>query len=403
MQITASSSWVELPDSRYDIVYTLEKPKGGASSNRNRLPLRARNTLGIKRGAKKPSRGSPFERMLDNLNLVTRRFQYPEGTAIMYIREIFEPSDPEFDVVGAKVNSSQLSQEQVDRLRIMIVPERREEILVAYLDYYSIANRRVAYLDYYDMASKRIRIFIGSTHVVRHFDGFERRYASTRDPKEKFDLLFGFSFAIKKYSAWMYRYEGARSRKKMLTSLARHWRNLLENPPQELGLDEEFSHPALLAFLRGFKRQAESIETFGDTPIKFEFEAQEIHISFDDVSVSTMTMDEESDPALLAFLRGFKRQAESIETYDDTPIKFGFEAQEIHISFDDVSVSIMTIDEESDPALAFLQGFKRQAESIETLDNVPIKFVFEAQEIQISFDDISVSTMTMSVNSKFSI
>jgi hypothetical protein len=289
MQITASSSWVDLPDSRYDIVYALEKPKG-TSSNRNRLPLRARNTLETKEGAKKTSRGSPFERMLDNLNLVTRRSQYPEGTAIMYIREIFEPSDPEFEVVGAKVNSSQLSQEQVDRLRIMIVPERREEILVAYLDYYNIADKRVAYLDSYDMAYKRARIFIESTQVVRHFDVFERRYASTRDPKEKLDLLFGFSFAIKKYSAWMYRYEGARSRKKMLTSLARHWRNLVMNPPQELGLDEEFSYPALLAFLRGFKRQAESIETFDEPPIKFKFEAQEIHIPVDDISVSTMTL-----------------------------------------------------------------------------------------------------------------
>jgi hypothetical protein len=276
MQITASSSWVDLPDSMYDIVYALEKPKG-ASSNRNRLPLRAKNTLERKRGAKKPSRGSPFEQMLDNLNLVTRRSQYPEGTAIMYIREIFEPSDPGFEVVGARVNSSQLSQEQVDRLRIMIVPERREEILVAYLDYYNIAN-------------KSARIFAESTQVVRHFDGFERRYASTRDPKEKLDLLFGFSFAIKKYSAWMYRYEGARSRKKMLTSLARHWRNLVMNPPQELGLDEEFSYPALLAFLRGFKRQAESIETFDEPPIKFKFEAQEIHIPVDDISVSTMTL-----------------------------------------------------------------------------------------------------------------
>jgi hypothetical protein len=273
-------TWVELPDSKYGIEYSLEIAVHD-TVKKSRLPLRARNSsFGIRsRIKKKPSRHSPFEAMHASLNLVTGRSHHPDGTAIMYIREIFEPGDPEFDFIGAKANASQLSQEQVDRIRIMIVPERREEVLVAYLNYY-------------DMAYKEDHISKESADVLKHFDGFKRRYSSTRCVQEKFDLLFGFSFAIKKYSGWMYRYECMHAREKMVAALARHWRNLLrKNSPVQLGLDAEFSYPALLTFLRCFKRQTEeSIETFGEPPIKFVFEAEEIHISFDEASVSTMSM-----------------------------------------------------------------------------------------------------------------
>ena len=89
----------------------------------------------------------------------------------------------------------------------------------------------------------------------------------------------------------MYRYEQVGARERMVAALARHWRNLLKkNSPEELGLDTEFSHPALLYFLRSFKKQAESVDTFTD-PIVFRFEDEEIRIPCcDEGSVSTMTM-----------------------------------------------------------------------------------------------------------------
>ena len=267
-------AWVELPASKFGIEYSME------TTLRSRFPLRPKNSFKIRsRIKKKPPRKSPFETMLDTLNHVTCRFQYPEGTAIMYVREIFEPGDPEFDYIGAKANAIQLSEEQVDRIRLMIIPGRREELLVAYLNYY-------------DMASKDDHIFNESANVIRHFDGFKRRYSNARCIQEKFDLLFGFSFAIKQYSGWMYRREERiRAREKMVVALARHWRNLLrKNSPEELGLDTEFSYPALLTFLRSFKRQTESVETFGDPPMKFVFEAEEMCVSSDEKSVSTMTM-----------------------------------------------------------------------------------------------------------------
>jgi hypothetical protein len=278
------SSWIRLPDSKYGIDYSLEDLKAtkkhgsrwGSSSSRPPLRL-IRNTLGT--GAfpaaapvqKKKTMQNPFELRLQALTTVVRRSNHPEGTGLLYIREIFEPGDPEFDFLEATINVSQLTQEQVDRLQIMIVPQRREEILLGYLDYQEASDKLLALVQ-----------SPSSDHaVLRNFESFQRRYASTIDTTERLDILFGFTFAIQKHSGWMY-YQAAtatatnktpRARATMVASLARQWRQLLHTYyPEQLGLDREFSYPAVLTFLQRFKDQVETtIDTFCDSPIQFHF------------------------------------------------------------------------------------------------------------------------------------
>ena len=264
-----------MPQSKHGIDYSLKKTVG-ISAKTGRLPFRTRKVP-----IKQPTCKSPFEILLEDMNQVIQCSKYPDGTALMYVREIFEPEDPEFEFVTSEVNVRQLSQEQVNRLRIMIIPGHREEILLAYLDYYERANRQPHAIE-------------TSTHVLKHFEGFKRRYSMTRDLKAKFDLLFGFSFAIKKYSLWMYRRERMRAREKMVAGLARHWRHLLrKHTPAQLGLDQ-FSYPALIAFLKDFKKQTESVEMFGDPCIKFVYESGPSGMSFDEATASTATVSTRS-------------------------------------------------------------------------------------------------------------
>jgi hypothetical protein len=275
------SSWIRLPDSKYGIDYSLEdlkaKKKYGSrwGSQSSRPPLRLiRNTLGVNgTGAfpapapvqKKKTIQNPFELRLQALTTIVRRSNHPEGTGLLYIREIFEPGDPEFDFLEATINVSQLTQEQVDRLQIMIVPQRREEILLGYLDYQEASDKLLAL----------VQSPSSDPAVLRNFESFQRRYASTTDMTERLDILFGFTFAIQKHSGWMY-YQGnktPRARATMVASLARQWRHLLHTYcPDQLGLDREFSYPAVLTFLQRFKDQVETtIDTFGDAPIQFHF------------------------------------------------------------------------------------------------------------------------------------
>lgn len=271
--------WVELPTSRFGIEYVLPKPVmtprlgGGGGDDQDDSNSKNLFTRNFKWKQK-----SPFEAMLELLNYVTMR--YPKDTAILYIREIFEPQDSEYGFLDPTVAASRLSQEQVDRLRIMILPQRREEILVAYLDHYK------------EVAGSNNNKY--NNNVIQNFSGFQRRYSCCKNLKEKVDLLFGFSFAIQRYSSWMYVTTTddssnddnnksdrenvvmkIRSIEKMVAALARHWRNLFmkKSSPEELGLDREFSYPAVFSFLESFKLQVESIDTKGLPAFKFVFES----------------------------------------------------------------------------------------------------------------------------------
>ena len=221
---------VELPSSKYDIEYVLGSSIITSSPNED-LPLNPRKA--IKRCLQKTtnilrrrkSNLSAFEQKIMELDQVTRRDGYGDGTAVMYIREIFEPGDAEYDYIGSYVCASKLSHEQVDRLRIMILPARREETLLSYLDYYKNAYQHH-------------HIFNESTDVVRHFEGFHRRYSKlgAEDGGEKFDLLFSFTFAIKIYCGWILKFESTKRRAKMIAALAKLWRKLFGRyTPAELG------------------------------------------------------------------------------------------------------------------------------------------------------------------------
>jgi len=226
-----TKTWVELPASRYDIKYVLAGDKL-ASSSKEGLPFNPKKALQqyfqntTSRIWKRTSKISPFEHKVIKLDQVARRDGYNDGTAVMYIREIFEPGDVEYDYISDYVCAAQLSQNQVDRLRIMILPSRREDILVSYLDHYKDANQRQ-------------HIFNESTDVIRHFEGFHRRYleVAAENGKEKFDLLFSFTYAIKTYSGWMLKFESTKKRSTMVAALAKHWRRLLgKYTHSELGM-----------------------------------------------------------------------------------------------------------------------------------------------------------------------
>ena len=285
------SKLITLPHSRYGFNYSLDKLNSSGSKRGNhwsayahRRPLSSvenktingTSLVGVSLSnvqqwaAKKKTKKCPYEEYVQALTIAVRRLQHPEGTALLYIREIFEPDDPEFDFLEADINVCQLTREQVGRLRILIVPTRREEYMLAYIEFFD---------------DKRSCLINSPATAARYFDGFKRRFKQARDVKEKFDLIFSFSFAMKKFSSWMHFPEFKRGLEKMVSTLARHWRDLLQRHfPEELGLDRDFSYPAVLAFLRNFKKQIESIDVFGSEPIRFDYDNSDSFGVFDDSS-----------------------------------------------------------------------------------------------------------------------
>lgn len=215
-----SETWVELPKSKYGIEYILAGGMPPAGKGKKNGVVRF-----LKSGSKKACRVSPFEEMLQELNKVTLRDGHITGTALMYLREIFEPGDASFDHIGDYVCASQLSKEQVDRLRIIVLPWRREAKLLSYLHQIGSSG------------SEQRSIFGDGFTALGDFGTFHRHYLSLHNPKEKFDELFGFSFAVKHHSEWIFQYENQRQRETMIKSLAKHWRNLMQrHSPEKLGM-----------------------------------------------------------------------------------------------------------------------------------------------------------------------
>lgn len=278
-------SWLNLPNSQYSIHYEL----GSARISRNDILSLSSNSSSSGNQCDGMSilqlvaSKSPFELKMQELKSVLQE-NYPHGAGLLYVREFFEPIDPDFPLARNNVvagggcsnssivtvdneNSSNgrppavvihvstLSREQVSRLRLLIVGAKRREVLVSTLRFYST-------LPYYCQAS-----------VVDHFESFKSTYAKTRDHRKKVDSLLAVTLALHRYRGWMYRLDRGLGRSKMVESLATRWKNLLSTKtPIEMGLDTEFSFPAVMALLQDFKRVVEDAPTYGDPKMVFKYE-----------------------------------------------------------------------------------------------------------------------------------
>jgi hypothetical protein len=277
-------SWLNLPNSQYCIQYEL----GSARTSRNDILSSSSSSSSLDQCKgitilQLVASKSPFELKMQELKSVLQQ-KYPQGAGLVYVREFLEPADPDFPLArttgvagggcsssgAALVNNennsngqcptlvvhvSTLSREQVGRLRLLIVGDKRRDVLVSTLRFYST-------LPYHSQAS-----------VVDHFESFKAAYAKTRDHRKKVDSLLAVTMALHKYRGWMYRLDRGLGRSKMVESLATRWKNLLSTKtPMEMGLDEEFSFPAVMALLQDFKRTVESAPTYGDPKMVFKFD-----------------------------------------------------------------------------------------------------------------------------------
>jgi hypothetical protein len=274
-------NWLTLPNSQYCIQYEL----GSATTSRASILSTSPSALlsksdGISMLQLVASK-TPFELKMQELRTVLQA-KYPRGAGLVYIREFLEPTDPEFPHVrigrGARgecsgavpvVNEnhsnaqgptavipvSTLSREQVGRLRLLIVSDKRRDVLISTLRFYSM-------LPYH-----------GRDTVFDHFESFKSTYAKTRDHRKKLDVLLAVTMALHKHRGWMYRMDRGLGRSKMVESLATRWKNLLSTKtPEELALDPEFSYPAVLMLLQDFKRTVEAAPTYGDPRMLFKYE-----------------------------------------------------------------------------------------------------------------------------------
>ncbi|KAL7479958.1 hypothetical protein ACHAWX_000144 [Stephanocyclus meneghinianus] len=111
-----------------------------------------------------------------------------------------------------------------------------------------------------------------SYDVLEAFELVKDRFNRTKSWPKKFDLLLGFTHAIKEFDYWLNDHEVGWGGEIMVKKLGQMWRRVLAKSNDDLGIDGEFSRPGVVYLLGDFKEMVEDIETYGIEPaMKFPF------------------------------------------------------------------------------------------------------------------------------------
>ena len=244
-----TKEWLILPQSQYGIKYDL-------STSTTREGVQEMSGISILEMA---ANKSPFELKMQQLRYVLQS-RYPQGASLASVREIFEPGDVDYAFSSSlpgppTVDVTKLARHQVDRLRLMVIPPSRQTVLVSYLSTFEMLP------------------FNGSRKVADHFETFKVKYSKIRDSRVKFSHIFCITFALNRYDGWMHQQDSEWGRQKVVEGLALRWKNLLKfRAPEELGIDLDFSYPAVLSLLLTFKHKVESLPTYDEPRMLFKYE-----------------------------------------------------------------------------------------------------------------------------------
>lgn len=153
-----------------------------------------------------------------------------------------------------ELDTSALTQEHMDDLRYVLVTQKRSDKLDAMRD-----------LVLGDQADERMLMFNTSFsyHIRDSLHTLKKLLAKEKKPSDKFDLLFAYTHSVKEYNVWMHDNEGGMN--EFTSGLAGIWKRMLKKSNEDLGMDEEYTKPGVLAFLEQFKGKIESGgESYGE-------------------------------------------------------------------------------------------------------------------------------------------
>ena len=91
-------------------------------------------------------------------------------------------------------------------------------------------------------------------------------------PAQRFDALFGLTYALNEYDCWMHDnecYEKGGDCEKAVKRLAKAWKDLLPMSDADLGIDAEFTRPGIEALLGKFAAALADIERGDESGYKF--------------------------------------------------------------------------------------------------------------------------------------
>mmetsp|Transcript_619 Transcript_619/g.877 ORF Transcript_619/g.877 Transcript_619/m.877 type:complete len:520 (-) Transcript_619:127-1686(-) len=207
---------------------------------------------------------TPYQIKMDRIRVVMEQHK-ASGYSIIRGVSCSNGEDDDHEDDEENIDVNQLTQEQMNVLRVILYTPQREQMV----DEYS----RLVLGDKY---GQDVLMFDTnfSYHVLHSYQVFRSKYSKVRDAAVKFDMLLAFTDSIKEHDVWMHDHEVGWGGEKMVVGLARTWKNMLSRTDEQLGIDTEFSRPGVMALLEDFKTAVEGAHTIvgnAEPQMKFSF------------------------------------------------------------------------------------------------------------------------------------
>ena len=176
------------------------------------------------------------------------------------VKGIEQDGDEEEEEEEKEEDCDKYTEEQMNGLRFIMITQNRADKL-----------DEMSSLVLGDQANSCFMMFNTSFSykVLDSLGTIKSLLKKTKTPAQKFDLLFAYTHMVKEYDVWMHDNEGGMD--KFTKGLASLWKRLLETSDEDLGIDAEYTKPALEEFLLQFKTQVESIEDYDNGAMKFKY------------------------------------------------------------------------------------------------------------------------------------
>jgi len=164
-----------------------------------------------------------------------------EGT--MLVKGVKHDKEDEDEDDEKEDNNDKVTAAQVAELRHIIITASRDKFLEAGAKFVTCGQHKDGCM-----------MFMTS-HGNAVIEGIANKVATAAKKKnltERFDALFGLTYALKTYDFWLNDNEYGDEVAEHVKPLAKAWKALLARTDAELGIDTEFTRPGIVSLLTDF-------------------------------------------------------------------------------------------------------------------------------------------------------
>jgi hypothetical protein len=200
----------------------------------------------------KPTCPSPWSALTTKLSEVTKR-QKADGSILIVG---YECTESEQEDENGEADANTFTQAEVDTFRFVVVPPNRKTIL---------DQMKLIATD-----GQEGFMMFNTAHSYYIIPAIEAqvKIAQKKSPADCFDHLFGLTFFIDEFDCWINDNEDADFVQHGVSALATAWKKVLAKTDEALGIDPEFTRPAIVALLQRFQKKLKEAEGKG---FKFKF------------------------------------------------------------------------------------------------------------------------------------